>query len=139
MRGWGRGSRCGDMCALWHCRRAQSGRPRPGPLDTSPPQVKKQLPAYEERWARHNAEHGVPAGVDLDYVLWTDPDVLFRHDVNSCTLPAPKLLSIGPEVGAGGWVLAGGHMWGTSFACRATNPAPCLLPTPCLLPPMPLP
>ena len=36
--------------------------------------------------------------IDLDYVLWTDPDVLFRHDINSCSLPLPRLLSIGPEV-----------------------------------------
>ena len=34
----------------------------------------------------------------MDFVLWTDPDVLFRQDITSCSLAQPRLLSIGPEV-----------------------------------------
>lgn len=40
---------------------------------------------------------GLVGRVDMDYVLWTDPDVLFYHDIDSCTLPKPRYLSIGPD------------------------------------------
>ena len=39
--------------------------------------------------------------VDKDYVLWTDPDVLFRGSITSCTLARPQVLSIGPELRMG--------------------------------------
>ncbi len=35
--------------------------------------------------------------VDTDYVLWTDPDVLFYGDIDSCTLPKPRYVSVGPD------------------------------------------
>lgn len=38
------------------------------------------------------------SGIDFDYVLWTDPDVLFMQDIDGCSLPRPRLVSIGPEV-----------------------------------------
>lgn len=37
------------------------------------------------------------ASVDTNYVLWTDPDVIFLQDVNSSVLPKPRYLSIGPD------------------------------------------
>ncbi|KAK9840626.1 hypothetical protein WJX81_005387 [Elliptochloris bilobata] len=37
----------------------------------------------------------------LDTVLWTDPDVLFSGDINTCSLSMPRLLSIGPEAAPG--------------------------------------
>jgi hypothetical protein len=40
--------------------------------------------------------------VDLDYVLWTDPDVIFLEDIDSCTLPRPRILSVGPDAAMGG-------------------------------------
>ncbi|GBF93900.1 hypothetical protein Rsub_06899 [Raphidocelis subcapitata] len=43
----------------------------------------------------------VPRDVDLEHVIWTDPDVLFREDIDSCTLPRPPLVSIGPEIRPG--------------------------------------
>lgn len=65
-------------------------------------QVIPALPEYEQRLQKLNgaaAALATPAGVDLETVLWTDPDVLFRRNINSCSLPKPRLLSIGPEVG----------------------------------------
>ena len=44
--------------------------------------------------------HHVPE-YSKDYILWTDPDVIFAGDINSCTLPKPLILSIGPEAGMG--------------------------------------
>jgi hypothetical protein len=38
-----------------------------------------------------------PSAVELDYVLWTDPDVVFLQDLDSCVLPKPHILSIGPD------------------------------------------
>lgn len=35
-----------------------------------------------------------PATVDTNYVLWTDPDVLFIQDVNSSMLPKPRYLAM---------------------------------------------
>ncbi|KAI7846312.1 hypothetical protein COHA_000149 [Chlorella ohadii] len=58
------------------------------------------LPAYERRWQELDsgaAARAAPRGIDLETVMWTDPDVLFRHDIDSCSLPKPRLLSIGPE------------------------------------------
>lgn len=69
------------------------------------PQVIAALPAYQRRWQQADAGAGaaaVPAEVDLETVMWTDPDVLFRNEIDSCSLPMPRLLSIGPEVG-GSW------------------------------------
>lgn len=74
-------------------------------------QVRAALPAYQERWRRQEEEQGddaaphAQAELDLESVLWTDPDVLFRQDINTCSLPVPRLLSIGPEVrlGVPGW------------------------------------
>ena len=37
------------------------------------------------------------AAVDKEHVLWTDPDVIFRGDIDSCTLAKPQILSVGPE------------------------------------------
>lgn len=34
-------------------------------------------------------------------ILWTDPDVIFQGKIDSCTLPQPHILSIGPEAGMG--------------------------------------
>jgi hypothetical protein len=34
-------------------------------------------------------------------ILWTDPDVIFEGPIDSCTLPRPFILSVGPEVGMG--------------------------------------
>lgn len=45
----------------------------------------------------NNVRHMLDATVDTDYVLWTDPDVLFYHDIDSCSLPKPRYLSIGPD------------------------------------------
>lgn len=83
-------------------------RPPPVPTPLPAAQVRAQLPAYEQRWrdaapvvAGGAPAAGVPAGIDLEHVMWTDPDILFRHDINSCSLPAPRLLSIGPEARGG--------------------------------------
>jgi hypothetical protein len=40
--------------------------------------------------------------VETDYVLWTDPDVVFMNNIDSCELPRPRILSIGPESEMGG-------------------------------------
>lgn len=64
-------------------------------------QVVAALPAYQRRWQKTDAGAAATVGpveVDLDTVMWTDPDVLFRQDIDSCSLPMPRLLSIGPEV-----------------------------------------
>jgi len=37
--------------------------------------------------------------VDHELVLYTDADVVFTRDINSCTLPRPKVALVGPEVG----------------------------------------
>lgn len=38
---------------------------------------------------------------DLDYVLYTDTDVLFFNDFNECSLPKPRVLYLGPEAQCG--------------------------------------
>ncbi|GBG00625.1 hypothetical protein Rsub_13366 [Raphidocelis subcapitata] len=60
------------------------------------------LPAWEARQlARPRPVNAsVPTEVDRDYVIWTDPDVLFRSDISTCTLGKPPVLSIGPEFAA---------------------------------------
>jgi hypothetical protein len=35
--------------------------------------------------------------VDTEYVLYTDADIMFLSDINSCSLPKPAIMSIGPE------------------------------------------
>lgn len=40
---------------------------------------------------------GVWEDVDTNYILWTDPDVIFQDRIDSCTLPRPQILSVGPE------------------------------------------
>lgn len=35
--------------------------------------------------------------VDTNYVLWTDPDVIFLQDVNSTVLPKPRYIAMGPD------------------------------------------
>lgn len=35
--------------------------------------------------------------VDTNYVLWTDPDVIFLQDVNSSVLSKPRYLAMGPD------------------------------------------
>ncbi len=35
--------------------------------------------------------------VETNYVLWTDPDVIFLQDVNSSVLAKPRYLAIGPD------------------------------------------
>jgi hypothetical protein len=45
---------------------------------------------------------GALAGIDTDHVLWTDPDVIFYKDINSCTIPSPHILSVGPEASRDG-------------------------------------
>ena len=52
------------------------------------PQIPKHLRAYL-------------AAVGKEYVLWTDPDVLFLGQIDSCTLSKPQVLSVGPEVRMG--------------------------------------
>lgn len=63
---------------------------------------------YEKSWGGHDAhvvqvraalaaEPGDAAALDMDYVLWTDPDVLFETNIDSCSLPRPRLLSVGAE------------------------------------------
>ena len=37
------------------------------------------------------------ATVNREFVLWTDPDVIFRGAIDSCTLAQPRVLSVGPE------------------------------------------
>lgn len=67
-------------------------------------QVIAALPEYDQRWQKLDggaAAAAAPKGVDLETVMWTDPDVLFRRDIDSCSLPKPRLLSIGPEVCSG--------------------------------------
>ncbi len=44
--------------------------------------------------------HKVPR-YDTQHILWTDPDVIFEQPIDSCTLPEPYILSVGPEVGMG--------------------------------------
>ena len=44
--------------------------------------------------------HHVP-DYSRDNILWTDPDVIFEGKIDSCTLPQPGILSIGPEAGMG--------------------------------------
>ena len=39
--------------------------------------------------------------VDREYVLWTDPDVIFQDKIDSCTLARPPVLSVGPELRMG--------------------------------------
>ena len=39
--------------------------------------------------------------VDREYVFWTDPDILVRGSIDSCTLAKPRVLSIGPELRMG--------------------------------------
>ena len=41
------------------------------------------------------------AAVSKEYVLWTDPDVIFRGHIDSCTLAKPQILSVGPELRMG--------------------------------------
>ena len=36
--------------------------------------------------------------VDLDFVLWTDTDVVFMNDINACKLPKPDIISAGPGI-----------------------------------------
>lgn len=67
-------------------------------------QVEAKLPAYERRWMRNwlglrGSMPGVPTMIDAEHVLWTDPDVLFRQPVDTCTLPAAHLMSLGAAVG----------------------------------------
>lgn len=50
------------------------------------------------RLAEHS--HHVPE-YNREYILWTDPDVIFESNIDSCTLPRPLILSIGPEAGMG--------------------------------------
>jgi lipopolysaccharide biosynthesis glycosyltransferase len=33
----------------------------------------------------------------MEYVLWTDPDVMFQSDLNASTLPKPRLLSVSTD------------------------------------------
>ena len=33
----------------------------------------------------------------MTHVLYTDTDVMFLKDINSCNLPRPRVLSLGPE------------------------------------------
>lgn len=35
--------------------------------------------------------------VDLQYILWTDPDVIFQGRIDACTLARPPVMSVGPE------------------------------------------
>jgi hypothetical protein len=39
--------------------------------------------------------------VDMQHVLYTDVDVMFQKDINSCSLPHPKLMLVGPEFDKG--------------------------------------
>ena len=60
-------------------------------------QVVAALPAYQRRWQKTDGGTAAtvgPAEVDLDTVMWTDPDVLFRQDIDSCSLPMPDRKSV---------------------------------------------
>ncbi|KAL6047886.1 hypothetical protein QOT17_020015 [Balamuthia mandrillaris] len=46
--------------------------------------------------------HKDPEEVDMDYVLWTDSDVIFQKDLNSISLPKPRLFSMAPDAGFNG-------------------------------------
>ena len=41
------------------------------------------------------------AAISKDYVMWTDPDVVFKDSMDSCTLAKPQILSVGPEMRMG--------------------------------------
>ena len=41
------------------------------------------------------------ANTSKDYVLWTDPDIIFKRHIDSCTLARPQILSVGPEMRMG--------------------------------------
>lgn len=80
-------------------------------LPSPPAQASKQLPSYLRRQAargwfdRTRAPlPALPPTMDASMALWSDPDVLFRHDMDTCSIPAPKLVALGPEASAGwGW------------------------------------
>ena len=40
--------------------------------------------------------------VDVQNVLYTDSDIIFLKDINTCTLPKPSVALIGPQVSKGG-------------------------------------
>jgi hypothetical protein len=42
------------------------------------------------------------AQVDTKYILWTDPDVVFYKNIDSCTIPKPHILSVGPDASKDG-------------------------------------
>ncbi|KAL6076554.1 hypothetical protein QOT17_002681 [Balamuthia mandrillaris] len=46
--------------------------------------------------------HKDPEEVDMDYVLWTDSDVIFQKDLNSISLPKPRFFSMAPDAGFNG-------------------------------------
>ncbi|KAI7846309.1 hypothetical protein COHA_000146 [Chlorella ohadii] len=99
-----------------------------GDQGANPPlpwQVIPALPAYERRWQKLDggaAARAAPRGIDLETVMWTDPDVLFRHDIDSCSLPKPRLLSIGPELRPGTIINCGVMLFNVK-AYAATLPA----------------
>ncbi|KAL6050147.1 Glycosyl transferase [Balamuthia mandrillaris] len=39
----------------------------------------------------------IEENVDKNYILWTDPDVMFEKDLNSNSLPKPRLFSVAPD------------------------------------------
>ncbi len=91
------------MHAAWHASLTNKSGHLPCPACL---QAVAALPAYQRRLQQADSgAAAVPVDVDLNTVMWTDPDVLFRHDIDSCSLPMPRLLSIGPEV-RGRWCLA---------------------------------
>ena len=42
-----------------------------------------------------------PEDVDTEHVLYADSDIIFLQDMNSCTLPSPKIALLGPEENKG--------------------------------------
>ena len=70
------------------------------------------------------ASMGIDASnIDLDYVLYTDCDVLFMSDVNTCTAPPkPPVMYVGGESGmnqianTGEEKIDGGQRWGCMSA-----------------------
>ena len=47
---------------------------------------------------RRHDDAAVSQEIDDEFVLYTDSDVIFLRDINSCTLPKPRIMAIGPQV-----------------------------------------
>ena len=50
----------------------------------------------------HNMGASFVGSIDTNYALWTDPDVIFYKDIDSCTIPKPHIMSVGPDASKDG-------------------------------------